>query len=331
MNSLLLSLQKYAFWQYPAVAAATTSFSPLPVLLSSAPQPPPAAKKQKTTAAPAPPQQTALPTKWAETVPPPQPQHRPVPAAATYRPNPSTSKRRGSVNPYHAHDPTCGVATHGRVNPRLCDSLFWCFYMIHLTQSGGYADSVLAFQPPSFLAEKPIKIRYAERFEGFKEQMKALGLKPFTEIRGDLANMESRACIGIKTFFALCLMEDLNVMLVVEKDDVAAAAAAAAAATTTIVYELQRNADQPCFLVRWRPQQQRADTTNAQKPPPAVVMEGVVQWNATPETLEALRARGITPFTPVKTVPLPKPKRTKRKQTELDVAEEESRCRQWWL
>lgn len=108
--------------------------------------------------------------------------------------------------------------------PRMyqCDTLFWNFFYIlqtlrpTLSTSAPTTRTDLAwmFEPPTFVAEKQLKLKYADRFDTFKAQMKAVGLFPYVHIKDNLADMGTHACLSPKSFFALCLMERVNAVLV---------------------------------------------------------------------------------------------------------------------
>jgi hypothetical protein len=64
-----------------------------------------------------------------------------------------------------------------------------------------------------FTVEKTEKFKYIEmlRDKANKDLMKINKIKPMSELEDDLANKER---ISVKTFFALCIMEKINVLLV---------------------------------------------------------------------------------------------------------------------
>ena len=89
------------------------------------------------------------------------------------------------------------------------DSLFWCFYILKY----GFSKYEMEIGTQYFLVEKTEKFRYIEilRDKANKDLMKINKIKPMSEIEDDLANNER---ISVKTFFALCIMEKINVLLV---------------------------------------------------------------------------------------------------------------------
>ena len=89
------------------------------------------------------------------------------------------------------------------------DSLFWCFYILKY----GFSKYEMEIGSQYFLIEKTEKFKYIEmlRDKANKDIMKINKIKPMSEIEDDLANKER---ISVKTFFALCIMEKMNVLLV---------------------------------------------------------------------------------------------------------------------
>jgi len=89
------------------------------------------------------------------------------------------------------------------------DSLFWCFYILKY----GFSKYEMEIGSQYFLVEKTEKFKYIEmlRDKANKDLMKINKIKPMSEIEDDLANNER---ISVKTFFALCIMEKMNVLLV---------------------------------------------------------------------------------------------------------------------
>ena len=62
-----------------------------------------------------------------------------------------------------------------------------------------------------FVVEKKEKFKYIELLRKNKDLLKLHKIKPLTELEDDLANKDR---ISIKTFFALCVLENINVLLV---------------------------------------------------------------------------------------------------------------------
>jgi hypothetical protein len=91
--------------------------------------------------------------------------------------------------------------------PKQKDSLFWCFYIL----KHGYSNYEMEINNQYFVIEKKEKFRYIEMLRNNKNILKIHKIKPFTELEDDLANKDK---ISIKTFFALCILENINVLLV---------------------------------------------------------------------------------------------------------------------
>jgi len=95
-----------------------------------------------------------------------------------------------------------------RYYPKQKDTLFWCFYIL----KHGYSNYEMELSGQSiFSVEKQEKFSYIEKLRLNKRLLKEHKIKPLTELEDDLANKEY---IGLKTFFALCLLEELDVIVV---------------------------------------------------------------------------------------------------------------------
>jgi hypothetical protein len=92
-------------------------------------------------------------------------------------------------------------------NPKQKDSLFWCFYIL----KHGYSNYEMEINNQYFTIEKTEKFKYIDMLRNNKDLIKLHKIKPFTELEDDLANKDN---ISIKTFFALCILENINVLLV---------------------------------------------------------------------------------------------------------------------
>jgi hypothetical protein len=91
--------------------------------------------------------------------------------------------------------------------PRQKDSLFWCFYIL----KNGYSNYEMDISNKYFTVERTEKYRYIEILRNNKDKLKIHNIKPFTEIEDDLGMKDK---ISVKTFFALCVYENINVLLV---------------------------------------------------------------------------------------------------------------------
>jgi hypothetical protein len=91
--------------------------------------------------------------------------------------------------------------------PKQKDSLFWCLYIL----KHGYFNYEMEINGRYFVVEKQEKFKYIDMLRKNKELLKIHKIKPFTELEDDLANKDR---ISVKTFFALCILENINVLLV---------------------------------------------------------------------------------------------------------------------
>jgi len=92
--------------------------------------------------------------------------------------------------------------------PSQKDSLFWCFYIIQ----NGF--KMYEMEPATFIKEKTEKIKYIDILRKDKQKLKEHKIKPVSEIEDYLANKER---IDLKTFIALCILENINIMLINKK------------------------------------------------------------------------------------------------------------------
>lgn len=91
--------------------------------------------------------------------------------------------------------------------PKQKDSLFWCFYIL----KKGISNYEMEISGQYFVVEKNEKYKYIETLRKKKDILKIHKIKPFTELEDDLANKKQ---ISIKTFFALCVLENINVLFI---------------------------------------------------------------------------------------------------------------------
>ena len=91
--------------------------------------------------------------------------------------------------------------------PKQKDSLFWCFYIL----KKGFSNYEMEINNQYFVVEKAEKFKYIELIRKNKNILKIHKIKPLTELEDDLANKDK---ISPKTFFALCILENINVILV---------------------------------------------------------------------------------------------------------------------
>ena len=91
--------------------------------------------------------------------------------------------------------------------PRQKDSLFWCFYIL----KNGISKYEMEIGNQHFVVEKQEKFKYIDMIRKNKDVIKMHKIKPLSFLEDDLANSE---IISIKTFFALCVLEKINIMLI---------------------------------------------------------------------------------------------------------------------
>jgi hypothetical protein len=89
------------------------------------------------------------------------------------------------------------------------DSLFWCFFILKY----GFSKYEMEVGNQHFSIEKQEKFKYIDvlRKTCNKDLLKMHKIKPLSLLEDDLANQER---ISIKTFFALCIVEKINVILI---------------------------------------------------------------------------------------------------------------------
>jgi|688.fasta_scaffold539742_2 hypothetical protein len=89
------------------------------------------------------------------------------------------------------------------------DSLFWCFFIL----KHGFSKYEMEVGNQQFSIEKQEKFKYIDELRKTcnKDLLKMHKIKPLSLLEDDLANQER---ISIKTFFALCIVEKINVMLI---------------------------------------------------------------------------------------------------------------------
>jgi hypothetical protein len=91
--------------------------------------------------------------------------------------------------------------------PRQKDSLFWCFYIL----KNGFSNYEMEINNQYFVVEKNEKFKYIDLLRKNKDILKIHKIKPFTQLEDELANKDK---ISPKTFFALCVLENINILLV---------------------------------------------------------------------------------------------------------------------
>jgi hypothetical protein len=94
-----------------------------------------------------------------------------------------------------------------RYLPKQKDSLFWCFYIL----KNGYSNYEMEINNQYFVVEKSEKFKYIDTLRKNKELIKLHKIRPFSDLEDELANKER---ISLKTFMALCIVENLNILLI---------------------------------------------------------------------------------------------------------------------
>ena len=111
-----------------------------------------------------------------------------------------------SLNPNYKQKPI-QLNRELHYKPRQKDSLFWCFYIL----KNGISKYEMEIGNQHFVVEKQEKFKYIDMIRKNKDIIKMHKIKPLTFLEDDLANSE---IISIKTFFALCVLEKINIILV---------------------------------------------------------------------------------------------------------------------
>jgi hypothetical protein len=91
--------------------------------------------------------------------------------------------------------------------PKQKDSLFWCFYIIKY----GYTKYEMEIGNQHFVIEKQEKFKYVDVLREKKDILKIHKIKPLSELEDNLTNGD---LISIKTFLALCIVENINILLI---------------------------------------------------------------------------------------------------------------------
>jgi len=122
-----------------------------------------------------------------------------IPKDTIYKPKDTISKPKDTM--YKPKDTI--------YKPLKKDSLFWCFFILKY----GYSKYEMEVGNQHFVIEKQEKFKYIDevRKSSNKELLKMHKIKPLSLLEDDLANQER---ISIKTFFALCIIEKINIMLI---------------------------------------------------------------------------------------------------------------------
>lgn len=90
--------------------------------------------------------------------------------------------------------------------PKQADTLFWCFYIL----KHGIFKYEIDTTHGVFALEKAEKFRYIGELRNHPERLKMHKIKPLNELEDALSSQDG---INLKTFFALCAVENLSVIL----------------------------------------------------------------------------------------------------------------------
>ena len=96
-------------------------------------------------------------------------------------------------------------------SPRMIDSLFWCFYVMK--------NGLVAYEqePSTFVKEKEEKIKYVLMLRNNKEILKKHKITKLIDIENNLSLDKT---INLTTFFALCALENINVVVLQPKTNI---------------------------------------------------------------------------------------------------------------
>ena len=136
-----------------------------------------------------------------------------IPEVADRQPNPKS------------HNTPVRVKRTGIFTPRAYDTLFWCFYIIENGQDAYYMTGNHKFQ-----IEKNKKISFIEKIRANKTIMKAHKFK-INAVENDLLN---NRYITKKTFIALCILYDINIIIIFDN----------------YYYKYNSNASNPIYIIR---------------------------------------------------------------------------------
>jgi hypothetical protein len=119
------------------------------------------------------------------------------------------NKKNSTSNLKLTKQKTTSLSKDTIYKPLKKDSLFWCFYILKY----GFSKYEMEVGNQHFSIEKQEKFKYIDHVRNptNKDLLKIHKIKPLSLLEDDLANQEK---ISIKTFFALCIIENMNVILI---------------------------------------------------------------------------------------------------------------------
>ena len=129
-----------------------------------------------------------------------------------YRPNinekkDKSDKKESHTNHVHNKKEIMNIDVKTKYTPIQTDSLFWCLYILKYGFFKYEVDTI----HNGFYIEKQEKLKYIEVIQNSKDILKNNKIKPISEIVDNLANDKY---ISIKTFIALCIIENKHILLV---------------------------------------------------------------------------------------------------------------------
>lgn len=116
----------------------------------------------------------------------------------------TNAKTKSNGIPANCH---AKIPIQNNYKPKHQDSLFWCFFIL----KHGLSKYEMEVGNQHFTIEKTEKFKYIDMIRKNKDILKINKIKPLSDLEDDLANKQR---ISIKTFFALCILEKMNVLLV---------------------------------------------------------------------------------------------------------------------
>ena len=127
---------------------------------------------------------------------------KPLPVAKPVKPLPVAKPVK--------HLPVAKPVVHKKLEtvykPKQKDSFFWCFYIM----KHGYFKYEMELNNRHFVVENEEKYAYVEKLRLIKTKLKMHKIAPFTEIESDITSQH----ISLKTFFAICVLEGVNALVV---------------------------------------------------------------------------------------------------------------------
>jgi hypothetical protein len=122
----------------------------------------------------------------------------------------SCNEKNNVINKKSINKPKAKTESNSGIYvPKYTDTLFWCFYII----KNGF-EEYENLTSINIVVEKKLKIDYVDKIRQNKNVLKKYKVASLTYIEDKLVNEK---VIDIKTFFALCIIENINVMYIYKK------------------------------------------------------------------------------------------------------------------